>query len=153
MRRVNNSGIRPLPTEMRGKGVAEFHKFASIASVEFISNPPLAISATQQVRGFDDVIRISLLRADDLLLNRPPRPSLKSIDAVEQSQQQHYTSRYDRLQPPPRFRPSNEARIFDNKPRISFVHGKSDQKDANTENVRSEPLVSPVDDNDEKKKI
>jgi len=156
VRRVNNSGIRPLPTEMRGKGVAEFHKFASIASVEFISNPPLAVSTTQQIRGLDDVIRISLLRADDLLLNRPPRPSLKSIAAMEQSQQQQqqqhqFTSRYDRLQNSTKPRPPH----FENKPRISFLNEKLfEQKDATTTTSDNESITSPPgnESSDEKRK-
>jgi ribosomal protein S6 len=122
VRRVNNSGIRPLPTEMRGKGVAEFHKFASIASVEFVSNPPLAISATQQVRGFDDVIRISLLRADELLLSKPPRPSPRrsSTEGSGDHSATQYTSRYDRA---PMSKSKPRPKLFD-KPRISFLNDR-----------------------------
>jgi len=118
VRKVNNSGVRPLPTEMRGKGVAEFHKFASIASVEFMANPQLAISATQQVRGFDDVIRLSLLRADELLMNAPPRPTAKTM-AEGDGSASPYISRYDRAPLPPRFKGPREPRK--DKPRISLV--------------------------------
>jgi len=75
VRRVNNSGIRALPVAMHGKAVAEIHKFASVTSIEFAAGPVLAKSIAEQVRGFDDVIRVSLLRADETLLKSPPRPS------------------------------------------------------------------------------
>jgi ribosomal protein S6 len=80
VRRVNNAGIRPLPTEMRGKSVGERHKFANIATIEFISNPVAAQSALKQVRGLEDCVRANLLRSDDILHKRPIRPTPADVE-------------------------------------------------------------------------
>ena len=102
VRRVNNSGIRPLPTEMRGKSVGERHKFASITSIEFVANPKGAVSASQAVRGLDDVMRVSLLRADEILQKRPPRPIReppKAEDRPSSSKPWQKTPYKDRFRP------------------------------------------------------
>ena len=97
VRRINNAGVRPLPIEMRGKSVGERHKFASITTVEFVSNPQVAITTTHQLRAVDDILRVSLLRADDILTKPPPRPrKSETSTSSSSSSSSSYTSKYDR---------------------------------------------------------
>lgn len=87
VRRVNNSGVRPLPTRMKAKSGGKRYRYAHIASMEFAANPQCAIEATTRIRNMDDVLRLTLLRADDLLLARPPRPRGEPADGKEVPQE------------------------------------------------------------------
>lgn len=74
IRKINNAGRRPLPTPFKAKMGLGKQKFANIVTVEFMANPKGALAAMDTVRKMDYCMRSSLLRADELLLCRPPRP-------------------------------------------------------------------------------
>ncbi|KAH9261704.1 hypothetical protein BASA81_000360 [Batrachochytrium salamandrivorans] len=74
VRKINNAGRRPLPTPFKAKMGLGKQKFANIVTVEFMANPKCALTAMDMVRKMDYCMRSSLLRADELLLCRPPRP-------------------------------------------------------------------------------
>ena len=134
VRRVNNSGIRPLPTEMRGKGVGENHKFASIASIEFIANPVTATNALKTVKGLDDVIRVSLLRADEILTKRPIRPSDAKPTFPNRGER-------ERISPTRSYKEKIQPRASSSKAEQTQAAGKEGEKESGEHEVSTTPVA------------
>ena len=84
MRKLNNSGRRPLPTKMKAKMGLGKQKFANIISAEFVANPKCAVSTWHTIKAMDPVMRFTLLRADELLFARPPRPEATPKGCIQE---------------------------------------------------------------------
>jgi len=82
VRRLNNSGVRPLPYPIRGSSIGEKHLFANIVSVEFVCKPTLLEELKLMLRGSQETLRSAVLKADDTLVAPPPRADPTTMQKV-----------------------------------------------------------------------
>jgi ribosomal protein S6 len=87
VRRINNSGVRALPYALHGVGIGEKFLFANMLSVEFLAKPALLQEIKVSLRGSQETLRSSVLKADDTLLRAPPRadPHMSKVQGIDPS--------------------------------------------------------------------
>jgi ribosomal protein S6 len=98
VRRLNNSGTRPLPMVLKGTNYGERFPFADIVSVEFMAKPSLLPDIKFALLSQPDTLRYSFLRCDETLLKPPPRVTQ---DMRETPVLPPFHSSYAKLEPLP----------------------------------------------------